>query len=173
MQVHKEDLLELFPKERLVYVTPYCNQDLVEYNPDDIYVLPAITDKSGQPPLSLARAKKEGLRMVRLPLNRYLNWRGRHGGKLPLNQMISIFLDFRITGDWKVAEKHVPKRLMYGARGERERLDWESSTKPSFGLPEIGELMDSRAARDFQTPLSRNGEEKGNPFRLPDETSSK
>lgn len=31
--------LELYPKEKLVYLTPHCNVELKEYNHDDIYII--------------------------------------------------------------------------------------------------------------------------------------
>jgi ribonuclease P protein 1 len=31
--------LDLYPKERLVYLTPHCTEDLECYHPDDIYII--------------------------------------------------------------------------------------------------------------------------------------
>lgn len=31
--------LELYPKEKLVYLTPHCNQELKKYNYDDVYII--------------------------------------------------------------------------------------------------------------------------------------
>lgn len=31
--------LELYPKKKLVYLTPHCNEDLKEYNHDDVYII--------------------------------------------------------------------------------------------------------------------------------------
>jgi tRNA (Guanine-1)-methyltransferase len=39
MNVTEKHYLDLFPKERLVYLTPHCRQDLVEYSHDDIYII--------------------------------------------------------------------------------------------------------------------------------------
>lgn len=61
-------------------------------------------------PLSLAKAKKENLRMVKLPLDRYLQWGAGSGKSLTLNQCISILLDVKRTNDWKYALRHVPCR---------------------------------------------------------------
>lgn len=61
-------------------------------------------------PLSLAKAKKEGLQMKRLPLDRYLQWGAGSGKSLTLNQMVSILLDVKTTGDWNYALRHVPRR---------------------------------------------------------------
>lgn len=61
-------------------------------------------------PLSLAKAKKENIRMAKLPLDKYLQWGSGSGKSLTLNQCISILLDVKRTNDWKYALRHVPKR---------------------------------------------------------------
>ena len=37
--------LDLFPAERMVYLSPDSNNDLQKFNPDDIYVIGGIIDK--------------------------------------------------------------------------------------------------------------------------------
>lgn len=64
-------------------------------------------------PLSLAKAKKLGLRMARLPLDRYLQWKAGSGKSLTLNQMTDILLDVKKNGDWKNALRHVPTRKTF------------------------------------------------------------
>lgn len=67
-RLHSECYTELFPKERLVMLTPDSDQ-LLEYNPDDIYVVGGIVDFGRADPLTLAKAKKLGIRSARLPLD--------------------------------------------------------------------------------------------------------
>lgn len=45
MNIHAESYLDMFPKERLVYLTPHCREVLREYDHDDIYIIGAIVDK--------------------------------------------------------------------------------------------------------------------------------
>lgn len=61
-------------------------------------------------PLSLAKAKKLGLRMARLPLDKYLQWGAGSGKSLTLNQMTNILLDIKKSDDWEYSLRHVPKR---------------------------------------------------------------
>lgn len=63
-------------------------------------------------PLSLAKAKKEGIRMLKFPLDKYLLWGAGSGKSLTLNQCISVLLDIRATGDWEYALRHVPRRKL-------------------------------------------------------------
>lgn len=110
LNIHTESLTEKFDKKRLVYLTPHCSNDLKEYSHDDIYIIGAMVDKTNNEPLSLAKAKKQGLRMARLPLDRYLSWGAGSGKSLTLNQMVNIMLTMKKHGDWERSLKYVPRR---------------------------------------------------------------
>lgn len=112
MNAHKKSYIDLFDKDRLVYLTPHCKNELQEYNHDDIYIVGAMVDKANNDPISLAKAKKQGLRMAKLPLDRYLDW-GIGGKSLTINQMIEILLEMRMTNDWEKALRFVPRRKLY------------------------------------------------------------
>lgn len=130
LNVHSGSYLDVFPKENLVYLTPHCNTDLVTYNPDHVYIIGAMVDTMHNEPLSLAKAKKLGLKMARLPLDRYLQWGSGSGKSLTLNQMTHIMLDLKTTGDWRKSLSHVPRRkLVLDGEGTHsgERRKWEKS----------------------------------------------
>ena len=40
-----QSYLELFPKEKLVYLTPHTSNVMQSYNPDDVYIIGGIVDK--------------------------------------------------------------------------------------------------------------------------------
>lgn len=120
MNVHEESYLELFPRKKLVYLTPHCQNDLDEFNHDDIYIVGAMVDKMNNEPLSLAKAKSQGLRMARLPLDQYLQWGSGSGKSLTINQMLNILLEIKRTGDWHKALKFVPRRKLADFRQEKE-----------------------------------------------------
>lgn len=44
MNVHQKCFTEIFPKENLVYLTPHCRTELLEYNHDDVYIVGAMVD---------------------------------------------------------------------------------------------------------------------------------
>lgn len=70
-----------------------------------------MVDKVNVEPISLGKAKSEGLRMACLPLDKHLLW--QIGSKsLTLNQVLRIMLDIKKTGDWSKAFVHVPKRKL-------------------------------------------------------------
>lgn len=119
LNIHNECFTKRFPKEKLVYLTPHTKNDLVEFNHDDIYIIGAMVDKINNEPLSLAKAKKLGLRMARLPLDRYLQWGSGSGKSLTLNQMTSILLHQKETNDWRKSLDVVPRRKLVLNRTSR------------------------------------------------------
>lgn len=69
-----------------MYLSPHGQYDLEKYDPDDVYVIGAIVDKTDQTPYSLRKAKKEEVRCARFPLEQYVEW--KNGTKyLCLNQV--------------------------------------------------------------------------------------
>lgn len=110
MNFHEGSYLELFPKNELVYLTPHCQNDLTEYDPNMTYIIGALVDRSNHEPLSLAKAKELDLKMARLPLEAHLDWGTGSDKSLTLDQMTKIMLDLKNTQNWQVALQHVPKR---------------------------------------------------------------
>lgn len=106
--ITEKSYLDLFPKEKLVYLTPHCKNDLEEFNPDDIYIVGAMVDKSSQEAVSLGKAKKQGLRMARLPLDRYFQFKS--GKSLTIDQMLQILLELKTSNNFEKAFQHVPRR---------------------------------------------------------------
>ncbi|XP_034111671.1 mitochondrial ribonuclease P protein 1 homolog [Drosophila albomicans] len=166
INVHRECFTELFPKKQLVYLTPHCREDLVSYDPDDIYIVGAMVDTVNNEPLSLAKAKRLGLRMARLPLDRYLQWGAGSGKSLTLNQMISIMLDLKKTGDWDTALQHVPRRKVVDYHNEREALNKRAG---KFNV-RIDHLLksegDRRTSTAFAEPQKLRHRKEGMDFKL-------
>lgn len=121
INITEKHYLELFPKENIVYLTPHCREKMREFDHDAVYIIGAMVDKVNAEPLSLAKAKREGLKMEKLPLDRYLLWGSGGSKSLTLNQVIKILLDIRATGSWDKALQHVPRRKLATAEDIQER----------------------------------------------------
>lgn len=67
-------------------------------------------------PLSMAKAKREGIRMAKLPLEKYLDWGSGSTKSFTINQMMMMMLDLKHTKDWHKALQHVPTRKLRPAR---------------------------------------------------------
>lgn len=94
--------LDIFPKERLLYLTPDAPRPLMELSDDDIPIIGALVDKTIIKPLTMAKARTEGIRMARLPIDEFVVW-GKSTKSLTLNQVIEILGVYRQTRDWRQA----------------------------------------------------------------------
>lgn len=92
----------------------------------------------------MAKAKREGLRMAKLPIDSYLHFGGGSGKCLTLNQMIDILGDIRKTKDWKQALKHVPRRKLH----EYRQYDMERKVR-RFLNTNNGAVATSQGPQDF------------------------
>lgn len=106
-----QSYLDLFPRKQLVYLSPHASKVLEVVNDDDVFIVGGFNDKSWQKPVSLARAKEQGLRTAKFPLDNYLLW--GHGSKcLTVDQVIGILLEQRRTKDWQKAFTVIPQRKL-------------------------------------------------------------
>lgn len=104
---------EIFPKDKLIYLTADSPKVMKTFDHDKIYIVGSMVDKSIKTGVSLARAKRLGLETAALPLEKYLLW--NTGAKnLTLDQMMQILLTLKDTADWKKALEFVPKRKYCG-----------------------------------------------------------
>ncbi|XP_053721145.1 tRNA methyltransferase 10 homolog C [Synchiropus splendidus] len=101
--------VDVFPHDRLVYLTADSPNVLRTYDHSKVYIIGALVDRSIKSGLSFANAKRLKLNTARLPLDEYLHW--EIGAKnLTLDQMIRIMSTVKETGKWEEALKFVPSR---------------------------------------------------------------
>lgn len=111
IKLHETDLMEIFPAEQLIYLTPESENELTNIPLNVNFIVGAIVDKAESKPLTLSKAKRLGIKTARLPLDRYLKFRSHKS--LTIDQVTRILLDFKKTGDWKFAFKHIPQRKYF------------------------------------------------------------
>lgn len=111
--IHEESYSEVFDPRSVVYLSPHAKEDLLEYNPDDVYVIGAYVDKGASLPVSFGKAKAEKIRSVKFPLDVYFKW--KQGNKsLPINIVLGVMLDLNYFKDMKKALiRNIPSRLYY------------------------------------------------------------
>ncbi|KAK1120814.1 hypothetical protein K0M31_011020 [Melipona bicolor] len=116
LNITSKSYSEIFDKKKLVYLTPHTNEIMTHYNPELVYIIGAIVDKRHSVPLSYQKAKKEGIKMMKFPLNERLDWGIGSSKNLPLNHVVSIMLDLKHTKNWDIAFKNIPKRKLQQSR---------------------------------------------------------
>lgn len=106
VDMHRECFTELFPKDRLVYITPDCETDLVDVNHQDIYVIGSISSIHESREVVLAQAKQSGVRMARLPIEHFLTW--NYGDKaLTPSELLMVLLGIKASGSWETAFQYL------------------------------------------------------------------
>ncbi|XP_061619636.1 tRNA methyltransferase 10 homolog B [Phyllopteryx taeniolatus] len=118
MERTERSCLDLFPPERVVYLSPDAEEALERVDRDDVYVLGGLVDESVQKTLSLSRAKELGVRVARLPIDEHMqkmpNGKNFHSKILAINQVLDIMLTVSHTGSWTHAlDKSFPRGKGY------------------------------------------------------------
>lgn len=132
---------EIFPKDKLIYLTADSPKVMKTFDHDKIYIVGSMVDKSIKTGVSLARAKRLGLETAALPLEKYLLW--STGAKnLTLDQMMHILLTLKDTADWKKALEFVLKRKYCGfvnkpVKELKKTLDLINTLKHGKGREEV------------------------------------
>ncbi len=72
--VTEKSPFELYPKEKLVYLSPNAPKVLERFDTNDIYIVGGIVDKAIEEPITYATAKRHGIRSAKLPLDQYVEW---------------------------------------------------------------------------------------------------
>lgn len=119
IDVHKECYSDLYPRENLLYLTPYSPNVLAEYNPKDVYVVGAVIEHGKNGPITMMKAKEMGIRTAWPPLGQCMNPHSRKK-YLPLNITANIMLSFKNTRKWEESLVHVPQRMQVRPRQERQ-----------------------------------------------------
>lgn len=138
INVTADSYLDIFDKNKLVYLTPHCRDELQNYNPDDVYIVGAMVDKTTSEPLSLAKAKKHGLRMAKFPLDRYYQFQG--GKCLTINQVLEIMLQMKKYNNWKQAlSSAIPRRKIGAHLTEQDYAEKFAPRRPVMFNKRSGE----------------------------------
>lgn len=116
-ELHTQCYTELFPKERLVMLTADSN-DVLEYNFDDIYVIGALVDMGRNDPLTLAKAKKLGIRSARLPLDNLRMYEG-DSRELPMSSVAAMIREYQVNSN----TNEIIQKCVYLRSKERKKRE--------------------------------------------------
>ncbi|SBT71293.1 tRNA m(1)G methyltransferase, putative [Plasmodium malariae] len=109
VQVHVQDFWEIFPKDKIVVLSPIATEDLTEIRKDHVYIISALVDRSVSKNLSFYQASLHGLETRKLPLEQYV--KKKKSNVLNVNTVIEILISYLKDKDWlKVFEKCIPQK---------------------------------------------------------------
>lgn len=102
--------------------------------------------------------------MAKLPLDKHLHFGAGSGKSLTLNQVVSILLDVKHTGNWDYALRHVPRRKLTdfsagSAIGKYDSLSYDRNNLRSRKYWKPKEKFNAET-NDFQTDSSRSKRSK-------------
>ena len=121
----EQSYLDLFDKRKLIYLSPDAADFLEDWEEDEILIIGAIVDLGHSVPWTKAKAKREGIRLKKLPLDKYVVW-GVATKAMPLPPVLGMLNDYQSCKDWKRAiVSNVPSRKLKS----KEEIDEEDRSR--------------------------------------------
>ncbi|KAJ2952794.1 hypothetical protein O0L34_g7153 [Tuta absoluta] len=77
VQYHEEPYIELFSKDKIVYLTSESDNVIEEFEEDTYYVIGGLVDHNQHKGLCHKIAQEQGIRHAQLPLDKYVNMKTR------------------------------------------------------------------------------------------------
>jgi tRNA (guanine9-N1)-methyltransferase len=101
--------IDIFPKDKLVYLSAESDVEVTELNEDDIYIIGGLVDHNRLKGVCHQKAVDQGIRTARLPIDSFMELKTRK--VLTVNQVFEILLNWTIYRDWsKAFSDLIPKR---------------------------------------------------------------
>jgi len=113
VDIREENVLEIFPTESIVYLSPDSENVLTDFSQSKVYVIGGLVDETTVKNSSLGFCAENNITTARLPIEEYFKKSGTGTYKkiLTVNQMIDIVIEWFKSYDWQVAiEAGLPKR---------------------------------------------------------------
>lgn len=109
LSVHTDSYLNLFDKDKLVYLTADSETNLDSFDPESTYIIGGIVDHNRHKMLTYNKASNESLKTAKLPLNKYVQL--QRSSVLTVNHMVALILKYGETQDWALAiNEAIPQR---------------------------------------------------------------
>ncbi|CAA9988215.1 tRNA m(1)G methyltransferase, putative [Plasmodium knowlesi strain H] len=109
VHIHQEDYWNLFPREKIVVLSPDAEEELTEVRDDEVYVISALVDRSVSKNLSFSQASLHNLVTKKLPIEKY--FKKKKSNVLNVNTVVEILISFLKNKNWmKVFKECVPQK---------------------------------------------------------------
>ncbi|KAK4876395.1 hypothetical protein RN001_012817 [Aquatica leii] len=110
MHFHANDYLDVFPKEKLVYLSSESDNVIKELEQDKIYIIGGLVDHNAHKGICYRKAVSQGIAHGQLPISEYFNFKARK--VFTINQVFEIMLRVSEGKSFKDAfEMVLPKRI--------------------------------------------------------------
>ena len=105
VNIHSETYSQLFPNERLIYLSPDSKYVMEEYEHNAIYILGSLVGKTCRLPLTRDKAVGEGIECYKLPIHKYVELNPLVKKTLSFQSCFKILLEMKDHNDWELAFK--------------------------------------------------------------------
>ena len=146
----QELYIDLFDKDRLIYLTPDSPNEMTHYDHDSVYILGGIYDDENKEALTYEKAVRQNIRHQKLPLDKYLRLISFHrieidshlrsnfsfhtasSHALAFHEVYNILLTLKHTNNnWKQALRFVPTRKVVTRFEEQIAYDEDHAIQSS------------------------------------------
>ncbi|CAF0856744.1 unnamed protein product [Adineta ricciae] len=104
----RDQYIDLFHKDRLVYLTPDSPNEMTHFDHDAVYIVGGIYDDENKEPLTYQKAVRQNIRHAKLPLDKFHSSSSK---ALAFHEVYNILLTLKHTNNnWIKAFRYVPKR---------------------------------------------------------------
>ncbi|KAG8723102.1 tRNA (guanine(9)-N(1))-methyltransferase [Ceratobasidium sp. 428] len=115
-------------RESVVYLTADAEDELLELQEGETYVIGGIVDRNRYKNLCANKARDLNMRSARLPIGRYLADMPTRK-VLTVNQVFDILVHWVSTRDWELAMQKVMPKRKFNANGKRDKSTQEPFSK--------------------------------------------
>lgn len=139
VEFSEKPIEELYDLAQVTYLTADTDEVIEELAPNHTYVIGGIVDKNRHKSLCVDKAQKLGIKVGRLPLDKYITINGR--SVLATLHVFEICCRWIECRDWEKAFNEVlpPRRLHKGENGENGE-NGEETGETETGETETGEI---------------------------------
>lgn len=102
-KIHQESYLDLFPNEKIVYLSPDANKIMNEFDPGIIYIIGALVGKRGTKNFTFKKARQENIKTMKLTISKYLKLRNGITRTMSYEGVFRVLCEMNKHGDWKTA----------------------------------------------------------------------
>ncbi|XP_072392600.1 uncharacterized protein [Diabrotica undecimpunctata] len=107
---HTDEYINIFPKEKLVYLSSESENNIMELEQDKIYIIGGLVDHNAHKGICYNKAVEQGIAHGKLPIEEYFWMKQRK--VLTINHVFEILLYVSEGNSFKEAfEKILPKRI--------------------------------------------------------------
>ncbi|XP_056638605.1 tRNA methyltransferase 10 homolog A [Diorhabda sublineata] len=107
---HIEDYINIFPKEKILYLTSESDNTIMSLDEDKVYIIGGLVDHNSQKGICYNKAIEQGIAHAKLPIEEFF-WM-KHRKVLTINHVYEILLYVSEGCSFKEAiDKVLPKRI--------------------------------------------------------------